>query len=235
MPKKVDDRIDALLAFVLPPQCTLCGAGGHRRLPLCTDCHADLPWLGHACRLCAEPLPVSGVCGRCLRRAPPQDAAHAAFHYAPPLDRLVQGLKFGRRLGLARLTGALLAEAAHNGLWPRPQALMPVPLHDARLRQRGYDQAQALTGEVGRRLRIPVDSRSCRRQRHTAPQSGLAPAQRRRNLRGAFDVPRPPALDHVAILDDVMTTGATAGALAKALKHAGVTRVDVWALCRAGR
>lgn len=235
MHEKVDDRIDALLAFVLPPQCTVCGAGGHRRLPLCEQCHADLPRLDHACRLCAEPLPVSRVCGRCLRRAPPQHAAHAAFHYAPPLDRLVQGLKFGRRLGLARLTGALLAEAAHAGRWPRPQALLPVPLHDARLRQRGYDQAQVLAREVGRRLGIPVDVRSCRRRRHTAPQSGLAPAQRRRNLRGAFEVSHPPALDHVAILDDVMTTGATAGALATALTRAGVARVDVWALCRAGR
>ncbi len=235
MRRKVDEKLDALLAFVLPPQCTLCGADGDRRLPLCTDCRADLPWLGHACRLCAEPLPLSSVCGRCLRRAPPQHAAHAAFHYAPPLDRLVQGLKFGGRLGLARLTGALLAEAARNGQWPRPQALMPVPLHDARLRQRGYDQAQVLTREVGRRLSIPVESHRCRRQRHTAPQSGLAPAQRRRNLRGAFDVSPLLALDHVAIVDDVMTTGATVGALATALKHAGVARVDVWALCRAGR
>jgi ComF family protein len=185
--------------------------------------------------LCAAPLPVAGICGHCLRRPPPQDAAHAAFRYAAPLDRLVQGLKFGRRLGIARLTGALLAQAATQHHWPRPEVLIPVPLHDARLRQRGYDQAQVLAREVGRRLAIPVDWRCCRRVRATAPQSGLDRAARRRNVRGAFAVTKPPSVDHVAVLDDVMTTGATVGALVTALKRAGVARVDVWTLCRAAR
>ena len=175
------------------------------------------------------------MCGRCLRHPPPQDRACAAFRYAAPLDRLVQRLKFGRRLGLARLTGALLATAAQSGHWERPELLIPVPLHDMRLRQRGYDQAQAIAREAGRRLGIPVDAHACRRVRATAPQTGLALADRRRNVRGAFAVQKPPAVSHVAVVDDVMTTGATAGALALALKRAGVARVDVWALCRAGR
>jgi ComF family protein len=232
---KVDHLLDAVLAFWLPPTCTLCGAPGADRLPLCEGCHTELPWLGSACRRCAEPLPVSGVCGRCLRHPPAQDAAYAAFVYASPLDRLVQGLKFGRRLGHARLTGALLARAATEHAWPRPQLLIPVPLHDGRLRQRGYDQALVLGREVGRRLGLPVDWRSCRRLRATAPQTGLDFAARRRNVRGAFAVVQPPGVDHVAVLDDVMTTGATAGALAAALKRAGVARVDVWTLCRAAR
>ena len=235
MPRKVDDALDALLAYLLPPQCTLCGAAGDDRLPLCMGCRRDLPWLGTACPQCVEPLPTAGVCGRCLRRPPPQDAAHAAFRYAPPLDRLVQQLKFGRRLGLARLTGALLAQAAARNDWPRPQALIPVPLHDARLRERGYDQAQVLGREVGHRLGIPVDWRACRRTRATAPQTGLDYLARRRNVRGAFAVTQSPGAAHVAVLDDVMTTGATVGALVIALKRAGVARVDVWALCRATR
>ncbi|MFZ5491408.1 MAG: ComF family protein [Pseudomonadota bacterium] len=235
MPRKVDEVLDTLLAFLLPPQCTLCGAAGDDRLALCAGCHRDLPWLGTACLRCAEPLPVAGVCGRCLRRSPPQDAAHAAFRYAPPLDRLMQRLKFGRGLGLARLLGALLSQAATDHAWPRPQALIPVPLHDARLRERGYDQAQVLTGEVGRRLGIPVDWRGCRRVRATAPQTGLDYLARRRNVRGAFAVTRSPGVDHVAVVDDVMTTGATVGALVTALKRAGVARVDVWTLCRAAR
>ncbi len=227
--------IDALLGGLLPPQCTLCGDVGSERLPLCTGCRSELPHLGGACPLCAQPLPVAGVCGHCLRRPPPQDCAHAAFLYAAPLDRLVQGLKFGRRLGLARLTGALLASAAQAGHWQRPQCLIPVPLHDTRLRQRGYDQAQAIAHEAGRRLDIPVDSHACRRLRATAPQTGLAPADRRRNVRGAFAVRKPLAVSHVAVVDDVMTTGATAGALVTALKRSGVARVDVWTLCRTGR
>lgn len=232
--RKVDQTIDTLLAWLLPPQCTLCGAAGAERLPLCAGCRDDLPWLRTACRLCAQPLPVAGVCGHCLRGPPPQDAAYATFRYAPPLDRLVQGLKFGRRLGLARLTGALLAQAATAQQWPRPDLLIPVPLHDARLRQRGYDQAQVLAREVGQRLDIPVDWRAGRRLRATAPQSGLDRASRQRNVRGAFAVTRPLAAAHVAVLDDVMTTGATVGALVTAIKRAGVARVDVWTLCRAG-
>ncbi|WP_448508342.1 double zinc ribbon domain-containing protein [Immundisolibacter sp.] len=235
MRTKVDERLDALLAWLLPPQCTLCGAAGSERLPLCDGCLGELPYLGRACERCAQPLPVAGVCGRCLRRSPPQDRAHAAFLYAEPLDRLVQRLKFGRRLGLARLTGALLAKAAQSGHWERPELLIPVPLHDARLRERGYDQAQAIARETGRRLGIPVDAQACRRVRATAPQTGLTLMDRRRNVRGAFAVQKPLAARHVAVLDDVMTTGATAGALAAALKRSGVARVDVWALCRAGR
>lgn len=235
MPIKVDERLDALLAWLLPPQCMLCGAAGSDRLALCDACRSELPCLGKACERCAEPLPVAGVCGRCLRRPPPQNRAHAGFLYAAPLDRLVQGLKFGRRLGLARLTGALLAKAAQSGRWERPELLIPVPLHDTRLRQRGYDQAQAIAREAGRRLGIPVDAHACRRLRATAPQTGLALADRQRNVRGAFTVHKPLAVGHVAVVDDVMTTGATAGALATALKRSGVTRVDVWVLCRAGR
>lgn len=235
MPAKVDERLDALLAWLLPPQCTLCGAAGSDRLPLCDSCRSELPYLGRACERCAEPLPVTGVCGRCLRRPPSQDRAHAAFVYAAPLDRLVRGLKFGRQLGLARLTGALLAKAAQTGHWEQPELLIPVPLHDTRLRQRGYDQAQAIARETGRRLGIPVDAHACRRVRATAPQTGLTLIDRRRNVRGAFAVQKPLAASHATIVDDVMTTGATAGALATALKRAGVARVDVWALCRAGR
>lgn len=235
MPIKVDERLDALLAWLLPPRCTLCGAAGSDRLPLCDACRNELPRLGNACERCAEPLPVAGVCGRCLHRPPPQNRAHAAFLYAAPLDCLVQGLKFGRRLGLARLTGALLAKTAQTGHWERPKLLIPVPLHDTRLRQRGYDQAQAIAHETGRRLGIPVDAHACRRVRATAPQTGLALAERRRNVRGAFTVHKPLAVSHVAVVDDVMTTGATAGALATALRRSGVTRVDVWALCRVGR
>ena len=235
MPTKVDEHLDALLAWLLTPQCTLCGGAGDERLPLCRACRGELPYLGTACERCAQPLPVAGVCGRCLRHPPAQDRAHAAFRYAAPLDRLVQRLKFGRRVGLARLTGALLATAARSGHWQRPELLIPVPLHDTRLRQRGYDQAQAIAREAGRRLAIPVDAHACRRIRATAPQTGLALADRRRNVRGAFAVRKPPAASHVAVVDDVMTTGATAGALALVLKRAGVARVDVWALCRAGR
>jgi ComF family protein len=147
----------------------------------------------------------------------------------------VRRLKFGGRLGTARLVGALLADTVQSAQWEQPQLLIPVPLYRARLRQRGYDQAQAIAAECGRRLGIPMDAHACRRKRATAPQAGLTRAKRRRNLRGAFEVVNAIQAQHVAVIDDVMTTGTTVGELAAALKRSGVARVDVWALCRAGR
>ena len=126
---------------------------------------------------------------------------------------------------LTRLTGALLAQAAQAGHWERPELLIPVPLHDARLRQRGYDQAQAIARETARRLDIPVDARACRRLRATAPQTGLALADRRRNVRGAFTVQTPLAASHVAVVDDVMTTG-SAGDSSQAQRRGAGRRVD---------
>ena len=193
------------------------------------SCRGSPPPAALCASRCRWPACAGTACAARRRRIAPTPR----FDYAAPLDRLVQGLKFGRRLGLARLTGALLAQAATAQHWPRPDLLIPVPLHDTRLRQRGYDQAQVLAREVGRRLDVPVDWRTCRRVRATAPQSGLDRVSRQRNVRGAFAVTKPPGVDHVAVLDDVMTTGATVGALVTALKRAGVARVDVWTLCRA--
>jgi ComF family protein len=148
---------------------------------------------------------------------------------------LVGGIKFRARMNLIRLLGNLLADAllSADGAVPaeQPQAILPVPLHPARLRQRGYNQALELARVVGRRLSIPVDASSCQRTRATRAQSELEERQRLQNIRGAFAttgrLPR-----HLAILDDVVTTGATVSELARALHRGGCERVDVWTLAR---
>jgi ComF family protein len=116
---------------------------------------------------------------------------------------------------------------------PLPALLVPVPLHAARQYARGFNQSLEICRVLGRALAIPYDCRIVRRRRMTAPMFSLTPGARRRNIRGAFQVTRPPPADHVAIVDDIMTSGATARELSRALRRAGAARVEVWALARA--
>jgi len=172
------------------------------------------------------------LCGQCQRRSPPFDACYAAFRYEDPLPSLIGGAKFRSRLELTRLLGHCLASALCAQGAEVPGAIVPVPLHARRLRERGYNQALEIARTVSRRLSVPVDIASCARVVSTAPQAGLEQRERRRNVRGAFKVLKAPAAAHVAILDDVVTTGSTVGELAQVLRKAGVERVDVWAVAR---
>ncbi|HEY5791083.1 MAG TPA: ComF family protein, partial [Gammaproteobacteria bacterium] len=147
---------------------------------------------------------------------------------------LVTGLKFHGQLAGARLLGGLLAEQLAGDPGPWPQALLPVPLHPRRLRQRGFNQALELARPLARELGLALLPDACVRRRDTAAQSGLERAARRRNVRGAFALPRPLGLHHVALVDDVMTTGQTLEALARVLREDGVEQVEVWCVARAG-
>lgn len=218
--------------LLFPPHCRLCGAACDSAWSLCAGCEQDLPWLASACTQCARPGPATLRCGHCQRMPPPFDSATALFHYAPPVDYLLKRLKFSSELGIAPLLCALLAAHLAMRAAPLPALLVPVPLHRSRQRERGYNQANLLADRLGLHLAIPVARRLCERRRATAPQSLLGPAARRTNLHRAFIVRRtPPA--HIAIVDDVMTTGHTAGELARILKRAGAGRVEVWVIARA--
>ncbi len=218
-----------------PPTCVLCLGPGIRGLDLCGVCAGALPRIRHACAGCALPLSRPGValCGTCQRGASAQDRALAVFHYAPPVDHLIQGLKFRARLVYGRLLGELLAEAVLEAALEPPDRLVPVPLHPQRLRERGYNQSLVLARYAGRRLGVPVCAREVRRVRHTPPQTGLPARQRRVNLRGAFALTGALEGQCIAIVDDVMTTGATVSELARALRRAGVRQVQVWCCARA--
>jgi ComF family protein len=228
--------LEGLLQRLYPPTCVLCGAPGHAGLDLCQGCNADLPHNRHACPRCAIPLPVdqgSGTpCGPCQRHPPPFAASHTAFRYEDALPALVAGMKFRARFNLARLLGQCLALALLEHGAERPGLIIPVPLHWRRLRERGYNQALEVAREVSSALTIPIDFQACSRALHTNAQVGLDDRERRRNVRGAFAVLRPPAARHVAILDDVVTTGSTVTELTRVLRATGVERVDVWAVAR---
>ncbi|GAB3786257.1 ComF family protein [Dyella agri] len=219
--------------WLLPLRCLLCGAAGEHGVDLCTACAAELPRNRRCCARCALPLPVpAALCGACQRHAPPWEAAWAPFRYGWPLDRLESRFKFGRDLAAGRALATLWQREPLP--LPAPELLLPVPLHAGRLRQRGYNQALELAKPLARHCGLPLRHDVLLRSRGTAAQTELDAAARRRNVRGAFAVRGGSTLPaHVAILDDVMTTGATLAECSRLLKQAGVARVDVWALARA--
>lgn len=231
LPGKVDGCLAAPLAWLFALRCMVCGEPGNHRRDLCDACHAALPWQGPACKRCALPLPQPGQCGQCLQAPPPLDDVHAVFDYAFPLDRLLPRLKFHRDFAAGRVLARCMAERLAS--LPRPDALIPIPLHRARLRGRGYDQALELVRPLSRALGIPLFEQALARRKSTRAQSRLDADARQRNLRDAFHVDvgiRLPA--HVALVDDVMTTGATLHAAARVLHRAGVQRVDAWVCAR---
>ena len=220
-----------------PARCLVCGEAGEEARDLCPACSRALPWQRGACMRCALPLPAATsttdthcICGQCLRHPPPLQAVHAACAYAFPVDRLLPRFKFHRDLAAGRLLAQLMAEAFIPV--ERPQAVVALPLHRSRLRARGYDQALELARPLARALQLPLLEGALRRTRATAPQSELSAPARRRNLHGAFACDGMALPAHVVLVDDVMTTGATLHAAARALRRAGVERVDAWVCAR---
>jgi len=200
---------------------------------LCAACDADLPRLGGPlCPCCALASPEGALCGRCLAASPAYDQTHAALAYLFPADVLVQSLKFRGELALAPLLGALAAERlAAPGL--AVDVVLPVPLSTRRLAERGYNQALEIARPVARALGAPLDARLCERVRDTASQADLAWRARAANVRGAFRCAAPVAGATLAVVDDVMTTGATLDELARTLKDAGAARVVNCVVARA--
>ncbi len=218
--------------YLLPPICVTCGQEAEGTLDLCQGCLAAMPYLGYACRQCALPLAESGVCGSCLKVPPPFEQTFSLFRYTHPIDHLIQQLKFNRRLVNARLLGMLMAESLRQQEQRLPDLLVPVPLHRRRLQTRGYNQAVELARPVSKLLGVPMEFSCCYRIRETAVQSDLPAKQRRSNIRGAFEVGGVLTGKHVAIIDDVMTTGNTVTELAQVMRNSGVQKVDIWVCAR---
>lgn len=180
------------------------------------------------------PVPADGeTCASCLRRRRVFDAAFAPYRYEFPLVQLIHRFKYGGQIAIGRILGTLLARRLAERGKPCVDAIVPVPLHAAREAKRGYNQARETAVIAAQLLRIPMEDRLVRRSRATVEQTALPAGARRRNLRGAFEVRAASVPPSVAIVDDVLTTGATAEALALALRHAGCRYVEVWALARA--
>lgn len=229
--------IRRLINTVYPPRCVLCGSPGFSDMDICKVCYHDLPWIESACTQCAIPLTKhSGdhlKCGRCLKKPPLFDQAVSLFSYEKETVTLIHQLKFNEKLANSRLLGGMLACAIDKKGVELPDCILPVPLYKKRLRQRGYNQSIELARPVANTFNIPLDLQSVKRVRDTQSQTGLDKQQRRKNIRAAFEVTEPLCVKHVAIVDDVVTTASTTNELARTLKRAGVSRVDVWSIARA--
>jgi ComF family protein len=206
---------------MIAPSCLLCSGRSAGKL-LCAPCRSELPRLDRQhCDTCALPITEGTRCGACLAHPPRYDHVCAPYTYAFPIDELVQGLKYRNMLAIAPLLGTAIAASLDE----RPDVLIAMPLSDARLRERGFNQAQEIARHVARACEIPLIAQACRKIRDTAPQTALPWKERAKNMRKAFVCDVNFSGRHVAVIDDVMTTGATLNEIARNLKQAGAARV----------
>lgn len=223
--------VDSFAERLLPQRCRLCDGVTGGPL-LCEPCTLELPWNDSACMRCALPMSAPGICPDCLQHAPRFDGAWAAFRLQPPIQHGVHALKYHADFAQARLLGELMAQRLLARATPLPGLLIPVPLHRLRLMRRGYNQAVEIARVIAKRCGIALGLHAARRVRATGDQIGQSRAARRRNMRGAFELQRDLAGAHVALVDDVMTTGATFESLTQACRSAGASTVEVWAAAR---
>jgi ComF family protein len=228
----IPDRVRQIL---FPPVCLVCGQAGRREMDCCSGCEAELPSLVGQCARCGLELDCDvAVCGRCAMAMPAYSATWPGFSYRGEIERLVRRFKFNGDLAAGRLLADLLARRLAAVGAPRPDLVVPVPLHPRRLLWRGYNQSALLCRDlVARMSGLPWDD-ALARVRLTSNQAELPAEQRGRNVRNAFRIARLPGPPRfVALVDDVMTTGSTLDECARVLRAAGVERVDVWVVARA--
>ena len=225
------NRCARVVRAALPADCALCGAPT-TATRLCTPCRASLPGVPQArCIQCALPLPSGTTCAECLARKPHYDAVVPAYAYVFPVDAVIRAYKYGGDLSLAPLLARELAQQ----LTVHVDAIVPMPLARARLAERGFNQAHELARHLAREQGASLLGRACRKVAETPPQAGLSLSARMRNVKRAFVCDADLTGLRVAIVDDVMTTGASLNELARVLKRAGAAHVTGWVVARALR
>jgi ComF family protein len=230
--------IETARSWLLPPACLLCGGKALPLINLCLPCQQELPSLPQHCRRCAQILTsdAHSTCGSCLADPPPFERTYALYPYDPIIAQFIVKLKFQHALSHARVLGEILANHIKTDWYASqslPDLIIPTPLHSKRLAERGFNQALEIARPLGQRLKIPVDYQGLTRIRHTSAQSGLTAAKRKQNIDGAFSANPSLHGKFIALVDDVVTTGATINACAEALKRRGAWRIHIWCCARA--
>ena len=218
---------------LFPPHCALCLAPTTKHA-LCDGCHRDLPWLDDKqCSICALPLETTdAICGGCLQHPPSFDQCKALFKYRSPIDKLISEFKYEANLATGALLTHMLVSHLSRSSTPIPDLLIPMPLHSSRLQERGFNQATMMATALSTHFNIKMDHHLCKRVRATGHQMGLNARVRKKNLRNAFSCTQSVADKSIAIIDDVVTTGATVNELASTLRRAGARHIEVWCLAR---
>ena len=197
----------------------------------CAACNSALPYLDAAhCPSCTLPTPSGEVCGQCIKYPPLFNRAAAVFGYAFPLDKLIQAMKYGEQLALANAFAEKLVLIIDKS--DLPDCIVPMPLHPTKLRERGFNQSLLLAAKIARELDIELLPNACQRVRDTPPQSALPWKERKKNMRNAFCCDTDLTGRHVALIDDVLTTGASLNALAEAVQKRGASEISAWVVAR---
>jgi len=236
---KISDIRNKVTRFI-PRHCLFCLEKTHSHSDLCKSCIDSLALNDNCCQRCATPMDHSIqqeiiLCGNCLSHHYHYDRVYSPYLYSEELSYLIRKFKYQKKVHFAQILSALFIErTSYLTDFQLPQAIIPVPMHNKRLRQRGFNQALALSRALALHYQLPLNYNSLIRKRYTGLQAGLLAVERQKNVRQAFAVKKPIAYNHIALIDDVMTTGSTANEAAKALKKSGIAQVDVWTIARAG-
>jgi len=224
-------NIGAKIKQLLPTQpCVLCGNMSSNGL-WCEPCDAAMPYLDMPlCPVCALPTPCGEVCGHCLQTPPAYRHTQASFGYQFPVDRLIQAMKYQEQLALPGIFAEkLLARIEKTHL---PDYLIPMPLHPAKLKRRGFNQALLIAKPLAKALNIPLLSNACHRLRDTPSQTDLPWSERSKNVKDAFSCEMDLTGKHIALIDDVITTGASLNELARAVQNCGAADIRAWVVAR---
>ena len=227
--------INQLKNWILPYSCLLCNNASDEDRDLCGACASELPWLQQACDRCGISLPENQTCGDCLTHTPPYNRTLALWSYEQPIDHFITQFKFQHRLVFSRLLASMLIQKIQKEyeVSDLPEYIIPVPLHPDRLKERGFNQALEIAKPIAAQLKLKIDTTHCVRSKATAAQSTLLTTDdRRKNIKNAFTVNPLFQTKHVAIIDDVVTTGHTVRELSKSLKQIGIQKIDIWCCAR---
>jgi len=235
----VAEKVDSFLATLFPRRCILCDQPAGL-LNCCLGCRCDLPWISSPCLRCGDVLPADyqgSTCGRCSELSSPVSRIISALVYEYPVDQLIAMAKFQARADCANALGELLADFLLEKLdaddLALPDLILPVPLYRRRMAQRGFNQAAEIARPLASALQLPLCLDGCRRVRDTTEQTSLDASARLKNTRNAFRASAEIAAAHVAVIDDVITTGSTVQSMAFAMQDAGAQEIQVWTVARA--
>lgn len=226
--------------MLLPAQCLLCHLPSNDKL-ICDHCQKELKQTRACCQHCGLSLPISQpFCGDCIKRSHQFTQLHALADYHPPFSILIKQLKYKKNLLAGELLGQIMIQSVRqrfsNNEIQQIDYLLPVPLHQKKQRQRGFNQAQIVSQYLSKQLTIPLLVDTIQRHKETAPQEGLSVQKREQNLHNAFAISAGQQHilkdSYIVIIDDVVTTGSTVNSLCQLLRQAGVKRIDIWCVCR---